>query len=52
MKYALVYDVGGSDAIYGNTECLDLRQLAQLCENAIYDGIDIFRIIVIGRRTA
>lgn len=32
MKYALVYDVGGSDAIYGNTECLDLKQLAQLCE--------------------
>lgn len=52
MKYALVYDVNGRDAIFGYTECLDLKQLAQLCENAIFDGIDIFHIIVTGRRTA
>lgn len=52
MKYALVYDLNGQDEIFGYTECLDARQLAQLCENAIFDGIDIFHIIVTGRRTA
>ena len=46
MKYALVYDVTGSEQTFGYTDCLDLEQLLKLCENAISDGIDLFRIVV------
>ena len=49
MKYALVYDVNGTEAYFGFTECLDLEQLKTLCQNAIDDGIDIFRVVVAGR---
>ena len=44
MKYALVYDGNGKEQYYGFTEVLDLEQLSQLCQNAIDDGIDLFRI--------
>ena len=46
MKYALVYDANGSEQTFGYTDCLDLGQLLKLCENAISDGIDLFRIVV------
>lgn len=52
MKYVLLYDVNGSEQAFGYTESLDLSQLATLCENAIFDGIDIFRVTVAGRATA
>ena len=52
MKYALVYDVGGSDAYFGFTEVLDLEQLSQLCQNAIDNGIDLFWIVIFGRAAA
>lgn len=46
MKYALVYDMNGSEQTFGYTDCLDLGQLLKLCENAINDGIDLFRIVL------
>lgn len=52
MKYALVYDGNGKEQYYGFTEVLDLEQLSQLCQNAIDDGIDLFRIVIFGRATA
>lgn len=49
MKYVLLYDVNGIETYYGFTERLDLNQLLQLIENAVSEGIDIFRISVFGR---
>ncbi len=51
MKYALIYDGNGKEQYYGFTEVLDLEQLSQLCQNAIDDGIDLFRIVIFGRAT-